>query len=111
MNTYYVYILASKRNGTLYIGVTNNLEKRASEHRLSLIDGFTKKYQIHNLVHYEITNDVQSALQREKQLKKWNRKWKIELIEKNNSDWKDLITGFPICLRVGEQSQIAIPPS
>jgi len=96
MNTYYVYILASKRNGTLYIGVTNNLEKRASEHELSLIDGFTKKYLVHHLVYYEMTSDIQVALQREKQLKKWNRKWKLELIEKDNADWKDLITGFPL---------------
>ena len=96
MNTYYVYILASKRNGTIYIGVTNNLERRASEHRLNLIDGFTKKYFIHHIVYYETTNDIQSALEREKQLKKWNRKWKLELIEKNNPDWNDLITGFPL---------------
>jgi len=96
MNTYYVYILASKRNGTLYIGVTNNLEKRASEHELSLIDGFTKKYLVHHLVYYEMTSDIQVALQREKQLKKWNRKWKLDLIEKDNADWKDLITGFPL---------------
>ncbi|KKT60873.1 MAG: Endonuclease [Candidatus Giovannonibacteria bacterium GW2011_GWA2_44_26] len=61
MNTYYVYILASKRNGTLYIGVTNNLEKRASEHELSLIDGFTKKYLVHHLVYYEMTSDIQVA--------------------------------------------------
>jgi len=96
MNTYYVYILASKRNGTLYIGVTNNLEKRTSEHELSLIDGFTKKYLVHHLVYYEMTSDIQVALQREKQLKKWNRKWKLDLIEKDNADWKDLITGFPL---------------
>ena len=96
MNKYYVYILASKRNGTLYIGVTNNLEKRASEHELSLIDGFTKKYLVHHLVYYEMTIDIQVALQREKQLKKWNRKGKLELIEKENPNWNDLITGFPL---------------
>ena len=96
MRTYYVYILASRRNGTLYIGVTNNLERRMSEHEQGLIEGFTKKYGVHHIVYYETTNDIASALQREKQLKKWNRKWKIELIEKENSDWKDLITGFPL---------------
>ncbi len=96
MNTYYVYILASKRNGTLYVGVTSNLEKRAAEHALSSIDGFTKKYNIHHLVYYEMTGDIQVALQREKQLKKWNRKWKLDIIEKDNPNWKDLITGFPL---------------
>ena len=87
---YYVYILASKRNGTLYIGVTSNLIKRIYEHKNNLIEGFTKKYNIHNLVYYEITEDVNSAITREKQLKIWKRNWKIELIEKNNPGWKDL---------------------
>ena len=87
---YFVYILASKRNGTLYIGVTNNLERRMYEHKNKLIGGFTKKYSVDKLVHYEMTNDVRSAIQREKQLKKWNRKWKLELIEKENPEWKDL---------------------
>ena len=96
MNTYYVYILASRRNGTLYIGVTNNLERRISEHQEGPITGFTKKYKVHHLVYHETTNDINAALQREKQLKKWNRKWKLELIEKENPDWKDLMTGFPL---------------
>ena len=87
---YFVYILASKRNGTLYIGVTNNLENRMYQHKNKLIDGFTKKYSVDKLVHYEMTNDVVSAIQREKQLKKWNRKWKLALIEKENPEWKDL---------------------
>ncbi len=87
---YYVYILASKRNGTLYIGVTSNLKKRVYEHKNDLVAGFTKKYQVHMLVHYEMTNDIKSAIRREKQLKNWKRKWKIELIEKNNPSWKDL---------------------
>jgi putative endonuclease len=82
--------LASKRNGTLYIGVTSNLIKRIYEHKNNLIEGFTKKYNIHNLVYYEITEDVNSAITREKQLKIWKRNWKIELIEKNNPGWKDL---------------------
>ena len=87
---YFVYILASKRNGTLYIGVTNNLENRMYQHKNKLVDGFTQKYGVDKLVHYEMTNDVRSAIQREKQLKKWNRKWKLELIEKENPEWKDL---------------------
>lgn len=87
---YYVYILASKRNGTLYIGVTSGLKGRVYEHKNDLVDGFTKKYQVHSLVYYEVTNDIESAIRREKQLKKWKRKWKIELIEKNNPIWKDL---------------------
>ena len=87
---YYVYILSSKRNGTLYIGVTSGLAKRVYEHKNNIIDGFTKKYNVHSLVYYEMMNNVESAIRREKQLKKWNRKWKINLIEKNNPSWKDL---------------------
>jgi len=90
MNTYYVYIMASKKNGTLYIGVTNDLIKRVYAHKNDLVEGFTKKYGVHQLVYYEQTEDVKSAIQREKQLKKWNRSWKIELIEKMNPEWKDL---------------------
>lgn len=81
---YYVYIMASKRNGTLYIGVTSNLVKRVYEHRNNLVDGFTKEYLVHNLVYYETTNDIKAALLREKQMKKWKREWKINLIEKQN---------------------------
>jgi len=80
----------TKRNGTLYIGITSNLFKRIYEHKNNLIDGFTKKYNVHNLVYYEMTEDVSIALAREKQLKRWKRNWKIELIEKNNPKWKDL---------------------
>jgi len=90
MKQYYVYILASKRNGTLYIGVTNNLLKRVYEHKNNFIDGFTKKYNVHNLVYYETAEDIISAITREKQMKKWRRQWKIELIEKENSEWEDL---------------------
>jgi len=93
-NQYYIYILANKRNGTLYIGVTSNLVKRVYEHKNNIIDGFTKKYSIHKLVYYEITDDIESAIRREKQLKKWNRKWKMNLIEKNNPEWKDLYYGL-----------------
>ncbi|MFH1593662.1 MAG: GIY-YIG nuclease family protein [Candidatus Omnitrophota bacterium] len=89
-NKYYVYILASKRNGTLYIGVTSNLDKRIYEHKNNLIDGFTKEYNIHKLVYFEETSDINEAIAREKSLKKWNRAWKLELIEKENPDWEDL---------------------
>jgi putative endonuclease len=85
-----VYILASKRNGTLYIGVTSNLQKRAWEHKNDVIEGFTKQYRVHLLVYYELHGDMVSAITREKQIKKWNRAWKIELIEEKNPDWKDL---------------------
>ncbi|QQS38818.1 GIY-YIG nuclease family protein [Candidatus Woesebacteria bacterium] len=88
--TYYVYILASKRNGTLYIGVTNNLERRMYEHKHHLIKGFTQKHNVSMLVYFEVTNDIEAALVREKQLKKWNRTWKLELIESVNPEWKDL---------------------
>ena len=88
--TYYVYILTSGRNGTLYIGVTNDLKRRVYEHKHNLIEGFTKKYHTHKLVYYESTADVQSALAREKQLKNWHRKWKLGLIESNNPQWEDL---------------------
>ena len=97
--TYYVYILASKRNGTLYIGVTNDLERRLYEHKNNLIDGFTKRYRVHNLVYYESVNDVNAALQREKQLKRWTRKWKMELIEKVNPEWLDLAENFCSAIR------------
>ncbi|HOD15499.1 MAG TPA: GIY-YIG nuclease family protein [Spirochaetota bacterium] len=91
MGSYYVYILASKKkNGTLYIGVTGDLIKRIHEHRNDFIDGFTKKYEVHKLVNFEQTGDVNEALKREKQLKKWNRQWKLQLIEKDNPDWNDL---------------------
>ena len=88
--TYYVYILTSKRNGTLYIGVTSGLKKRVYEHKMGLVECFTKKYKIHMLVYYEQTSDARAAIQREKQLKKWNRQWKLNLIERNNPQWKDL---------------------
>ena len=90
MKQYYVYILASRKNGTLYVGMTHDLIKRAYEHKSDLIDGFTKKYKVHRLVYYEETNDPQSAILREKQMKKWNRQWKIELIEALNLNWEDL---------------------
>ncbi|MBU0612401.1 GIY-YIG nuclease family protein [Patescibacteria group bacterium] len=90
MKKYYVYILASKKNGTLYIGVTNNILRRIHEHKNNVIGGFTRKYKVHRLAYFEETENIESALQREKQMKKWNRKWKIELIEKDNPNWKDI---------------------
>jgi len=90
MNQYYVYILASKKDGVLYIGVTNNLIRRIYEHKSEYLKGFSKKYFAKKLVYFEVTSDIESALQREKQLKKWNRIWKIDLIEKDNPGWLDL---------------------
>ncbi len=87
---YSVYIMASGRNGTLYTGIASDLLQRVYQHKNDLADGFTKRYQVHTLVYYEICDDKQSALFREKQLKKWNREWKKKLIEKNNPRWRDL---------------------
>jgi putative endonuclease len=85
-----VYILASKRNGTLYIGVTSNLQKRAWEHKNDLVEGFTRRYGVHRLVYFELHGDMISAIRREKQMKKWNRAWKLQLIERQNPRWNDL---------------------
>jgi putative endonuclease len=87
---YYVYILASKIGGTLYIGVTNNLVRRVYEHRERLVEGFTKRYGVAKLVYYEVHSDVEAAITREKQMKKWNRAWKVRLIEESNPNWSDL---------------------
>ncbi len=86
---YYIYIMASE-SGTLYIGVTNDLVRRISEHKQDLIEGFTKKYQCHKLVYYENYSDIKQAISREKQLKNWNRNKKQELIKQVNTHWKDL---------------------
>ena len=86
----YIYIMASCKNGTLYIGVTSNLQERVHQHKQGLLDGFTKKYNVKNLVYYEIFGDIGEAITREKQLKKWKREWKIKLIEKDNPGWNDL---------------------
>ena len=85
-----VYILASERNGTLYIGVTSDLVKRIWEHKSDFVEGFTKQHQVHTLVWYEMHGNMESAITREKQLKEWKRQWKIELIEKSNPYWNDL---------------------
>ena len=89
---FYIYILASKKNGTLYIGVTNNLVRRIHEHRNGLVKGFTKQYKVYSLVYYETSENPTSAIEREKQLKQWHRDWKINLIQKNNPEWEDLYT-------------------
>ena len=93
---YYVYILASRPRGTLYIGVTNDLVRRVYEHRNDLIGGFTAQHAVHRLVYYEVYDDVHAAISREKRLKRWRRSWKIELIERDNPHWIDL---FPVISR------------
>ena len=90
MKTYYIYLMASQKNGTLYLGVTNDLVRRVWQHKSNVNEGFTKKYSVHLLVWYEATTDVKVAIQREKQMKKWRRQWKINLIEKENPNWCDL---------------------
>jgi putative endonuclease len=85
-----VYILASKRNGTLYIGVTSDIIKRVWEHKNDLVEGFTKRYAVHHLVWYELHENIESAILREKMLKEWKRIWKMNLIEVDNPDWRDL---------------------
>jgi len=90
MRNFYVYILASQPNGTTYIGMTSDLVTRVYQHKNDLVDGFTKKYGVHTLVWYEGPSDFDSAVKREKQLKKWNRIWKLRLIEEMNPEWKDL---------------------
>ena len=94
MLEHYIYILASKLHGTLYIGITNNLIRRVYEHRNDLIDGFTKRYGVHMLVYYEQCTDISVAIWREKRLKKWTREWKIRLIESMNPTWADLYPGL-----------------
>lgn len=90
MNYYYVYIMASKKNGTLYLGMTNDLLFRVYEHKKGIKEGFTKKYNVKMLVYYEQADDVSYAIEREKQLKSWKREWKINLIESLNPEWNDL---------------------
>jgi len=85
-----IYILASKKNGTLYVGVTSDLIKRVWQHKNDLTEGFTKKYAVHELVYYEIHETMESAIAREKNIKAWKRAWKIELIERSNLVWRDL---------------------
>jgi len=94
MKQFYVYILCNKRNGTLYTGVTSDLLKRVYEHKNDYVDGFSKKYGTHQLVWYELHETAESAIGREKQIKKWNRKWKLELIDTANPFWTDLYDGL-----------------
>ena len=91
---YFVYILTNKSNKVLYIGVTNDLLRRIQEHKNKIIKGFTSKYNLNKLVYFEETDDVYSAIFREKQLKNWHREWKINLISEHNPKWKDLSKGF-----------------
>ncbi len=88
--SYYVYILANRRGGTLYVGVTNDLVRRAYEHREGLVEGFTKARDIKILVYFEAHDDIEQAIIREKRLKRWRRAWKIQLIDRDNPDWRDL---------------------
>ena len=94
MKIYYVYILASARNGTLYIGVTNDLARRINEHKKKVLPAFTEKYSVDELVYYEESESVEVAISREKQLKNWRRDWKLSLIEKANPNWQDLAFDF-----------------
>jgi len=94
MKQYYVYILASKRNGTLYTGVTNDLERRVYEHKHKSIDGFTSKYNVDKLVCFEHTQSIESAISREKEIKGWKREKKLRLIEATNPEWQDLSDGW-----------------
>lgn len=87
---FFVYILAGEKNGTLYIGVTSDLSSRVYHHKHDTVPGFTSRYGVHSLVYYEVADDARSALQREKQLKRWRRAWKIRLIERENPSWRDL---------------------
>jgi putative endonuclease len=87
---YYVYILASRKHGTLYIGVTSDLVKRVYQHKTKIVAGFTSRYNVHRLVWYECYDDPVNAIAREKELKKWRREWKINLIERTNPEWLDL---------------------
>lgn len=91
---YFVYILASKKYGIIYTGVTSNLAQRIYQHKEALTEGFTKKYKVHHLVYYEIHSDIYEAITREKRIKNWNRQWKIHLIEQNNPRWFDLSIGL-----------------
>ena len=94
MVTYYVYILSNGINGTLYIGMTNNIQRRLYEHKNNLIEGFTRQYSVHLLVHLEETNSAPAAIHREKQLKNWQRTWKAALINETNPQWRDLAEDF-----------------
>lgn len=111
MKQHFVYILASQRNGTLYIGVTTDLLKRMWQHKNKAIPGFTAKYNVNMLVHYEVYDDYWIAANRERQLKNWKRKWKLDLIEKDNPEWNnlhsDIVNTEPLGLDLGSSHKIA----
>ncbi len=88
--SYFIYLLASGKKGTLYVGVTNNLVRRVFKQRTQVVEGFTQRYNVHHLVWFETTDSIEAAIGREKQLKNWKRAWKVALIEKSNPDWRDL---------------------
>ncbi len=110
MQEYFVYILSNFTNTTLYIGMTNNLKRRLYEHKNKLIPGFTEKYNITKLVYFEKTTDIKSAIQREKNLKKWNREWKYKLVKENNPDFADLSEKFNEDPRVKPEDDKFIKP-
>ena len=91
---YYVYIMANNKNGTIYVGVTNDIRRRADEHKTGIFKGFTNKYDLKRLVYFEETESIDAAIAREKQLKNWKRDWKLDLIEKVNPNWADLVENF-----------------
>ena len=95
-NPFYVYLLSNKKRGTLYVGVTSDLIKRVYEHKNGIVEGFTKRYGLHRLVYYEVAEDAETALTREKQIKKWKRVWKLKLIEEHNPEWMDLYNSLRI---------------
>ena len=105
MHSYFVYILASAFNGTLYIGVTNDLLRRVAEHKAGIIKGFTKQYSVYRLVYFEETDSIEAAIAREKQLKNWHRDWKKNLIERDNPFWDDLYPA--LCGKVGAETSSA----
>ncbi len=92
--SYFVYLLASQKNGTLYVGVTNDIVRRVFEHKNDLVDGFTRRHRVHTLVWLESTESIEAAIGREKQLKNWKREWKVALIERDNPNWLDLYDGL-----------------
>lgn len=107
----FVYILASGRHGTLYVGVTSDLLARLHQHREGLIKGFTSRYGINRLVHFETFDDMRSAIAREKQLKKWRRDWKLNLIEDSNPGWVDLAGGFGFGPAIAKGREYGSPPA
>ncbi|MDD5362179.1 MAG: GIY-YIG nuclease family protein [Ignavibacteria bacterium] len=106
--TYYVYILSNKKDGVLYTGVTNNIVRRILEHRLKLKTGFAESYFLSHLVYFEQYEYVGAAIEREKQLKKWERKWKVGLIEKENPEWKDLLCDIATEEQIKETKEIIL---